>query len=152
EDFQATELRDFYAYANNKMRLTGESYVEFLTGGSSPGITEDKSITLEPGQQWSTIFMLKELENSAFLPLFRNNLPKINSGIVNCFMVAEDDDGNLVQAKYGGASIGCENGIDGFVFGKVAAGYDKNTILGLGYPRAWRDGCKVPYDCSFHSY
>ncbi len=153
KDFEPIKLNDFYTYANEKQRLTtGHSYVQFLTGGTDiENVPQDKSITLQKGEQWSVIFTIKRVDNRGWFDHLKwlpfggipiaigsgvkeGNLPKVNSAIIDCYMLNENRNGETTLVKYEGSSIGCDNGQnDGIIFGKVAEGYDRKKldILGL---------------------
>ncbi len=141
KDFEATQISNFYDYADSR------SYSEFLTGGTKvDDIPEDKSIAIGPGQ-WSSVFVITKIDNSGWFDHLKwlgpvgsigrtagrivkgGNLPRIGSAIENCWMTSVNSDGTFDLVKLEGPASGCgEGGINGFVFGKVVAGYDKITF------------------------
>ncbi len=136
--FEKTKIRDFYGHANDKSMIVGDqSYVEFLTGGNAPDELPafengEDEIVLEGGQQWSTVFTIKSLAANNLIDKAKTTLgfaglPPANSGVVDCNVVNNDENGNFRKIDGGVAkSIGCSGNppdIYGFVFGKVAPGY-----------------------------
>lgn len=146
DDFEGTTISDadFYKYANSKSMLIGEqSYVEFLTGGNAPPelpaeFGDEDSITLDKNQQWSIVFTIKKItvgfldDKFNWMPWKEDvKKPPINGGIVDCSVVNEEGKFENIDKALAYA-IGCKDTnpptIKGFVFGRVAKGFNKLDI------------------------
>ncbi len=146
KDFDEATITDddFYDYANSKSMIIGDQgYVEFLTGGNAPPempveFGKEDRVTLGKNQQWSTVFTIKSITRGYFNDKFNfvpwiadEKVPPVNGGIVDCSVVNEEGKFEKIDSELA-YSIGCNAAnpptINGFVFGKVARGFNKLDI------------------------
>ncbi len=150
KDFEPVTIKDkdFYEYAGSKkMIIGGQSYVTFLTGGNAPPeppkeFGSEREVKLDKNQQWSTVFTIKKIsvgfldDKFNWVPFKKDvKKPPVNGGIVDCSVVNEEGEFEDIDSALA-YSIGCEDSnpptINGFVFGKVARGFNKLDINFLG--------------------
>ena len=119
-----TQLTDFYGFANENKKLTGESYVEYLTQGTDVTAVPEKDLQLSSHQQWSVIFTMHEVTKRLMSP---STELKLNSGIVDCNLVIQE--GTDLKLSPIDGFINCASAKNDLIFGRVAPGNDKNDFF-----------------------